>query len=178
MANFKEDLSLVEAFVFDCDGVFTDGSLTLLPPDYEACRTFNARDGFAVSLAVKRGYPVALISGGRGEAVRRRFEGLGVKHVELCFGEKKLSVRAFAEANGVDMKRVLFMGDDVPDVEAMAAVGVPVCPNDAVPEVKSVSRYVSHLGGGRGCVRDVVEQVLRAQGRWAHAGSENDIFSR
>ncbi len=70
------------------------------------------------------------------------------------------------------------MGDDVPDVEAMAAVGVPVCPNDAVPEVKSVSRYVSHLGGGRGCVRDVVEQVLRAQGRWAHAGSENDIFSR
>ncbi len=138
MANFKEDLSLVEAFVFDCDGVFTDGSLTLLPPDYEACRTFNARDGFAVSLAVKRGYPVALISGGRGEAVRRRFESLGVKHVELGCGDKLRSVRAFAEANGVDMKRVLFMGDDVPDAEARGArmpqrcsaggeVGVAIC---------------------------------------------------
>ena len=178
MANFKEELSKVEAFVFDCDGVFTDGSIMLVPPGYEACRTFNAKDGLAVSLAVKRGYPIAIVSGGRGEAVKRRFEGLGVRHIELGCQDKLQSVTAFAKANNVDMSRILFMGDDIPDLEAMMAVGVPVCPNDAAPEVKAASVYVSYLCGGRGCVRDVVEQVLRAQGKWANVGSDSDIFSR
>ncbi|MDE7355842.1 MAG: HAD hydrolase family protein [Rikenellaceae bacterium] len=178
MANFKEELSAVKAFVFDCDGVFTDCSITLMPPDYEAVRTFNARDGFAVALAVKRGYPVAIISGGKGEGVRRRFEGLGVTHIELGCGDKLEATRRFVQKAGVEMGDVMFMGDDVPDVETMMAVGVPVCPNDAAPENKAVARYISHLCGGKGCVRDVIEQVLKAQGRWAECGSERDIFSR
>lgn len=177
MGNFKEDLTKVKAFVFDCDGVFTDCSLLLLPPDYQALRTFNARDGYAVTMAVKRGYPLALISGGRGEGVRKRFESLGVKHIELECGDKLSSIKRFAENNGLTLDDIMFMGDDMPDVRPLSAVGMPVCPNDAVAEVKAVSRYVSGVCGGKGCVRDVIEQVLKAQGRWTD-DDDTDVRSR
>lgn len=176
MANFKEDLTTVRAFVFDCDGVFTDGSILTLPSG-EMLRTFNTKDGFAVALALKRGYHVAIISGGKGEAMFNRFSMLGIKDIYLGCGNKLRALKEFCAKYNLDSRSVMFMGDDIPDVEPMMAVGMAVCPSDSVAEVKAVSRYVSNVEGGRGCVRDVVEQVLKAQQKWASVGSEEAIFS-
>lgn len=176
MANFKEDLTNVTAFVFDCDGVFTDGSIITLPSG-EMLRTFNTKDGFAVALAVKRGYPIAIISGGKGEAMHNRFSALGIKDIYLGCGNKLRALGEFCAKYNLDPKTVMFMGDDIPDVEPMQVVGMGVCPSDSVAEVKGVARYISNVPGGRGCVRDVVEQVLKAQKKWASAGQEEALFS-
>lgn len=175
MRNFKEDLAHIAAFVFDCDGVFTNGEVTIIPPG-EAVRTFNVKDGYAVALAVKRGYPICIISGGVGELMRKRFLSLGIKDVYLGCGNKLGALNEFASKYGLDRENVLFMGDDMPDIEVMRAVGVPTSPKDAAPELKHISRYVSSFEGGRGCVRDVIEQVLKAQGNWSSSAEE--VFSR
>ncbi|MFI3267886.1 MAG: HAD-IIIA family hydrolase [Rikenellaceae bacterium] len=173
--NFKEQLAYVKAFVFDCDGVFTDGSIIAMP-DGEGVRTFNAKDGLGVTLALKRGYPLCIISGGVGASVQKRFEHLKVKDVYLNCKNKMATIKEFAAENNLELSEILYMGDDLPDVEVMRNVGVACAPYDAVPEVRHVAHYVSASKGGEGCVRDVIEQVLKAQEKWTVISTE--VFSR
>jgi 3-deoxy-D-manno-octulosonate 8-phosphate phosphatase (KDO 8-P phosphatase) len=163
--NYKNLLGSIDTFIFDVDGVFT-GNVVLLMPDGEQVRTANVRDGYAVQLAVKKGYRIAIISGGKSEAVRRRFEGLGVTDVYLGASDKVKVFREYAETKGIDTSKTVYMGDDIPDWKVMHLVGLAACPADAVPEIKSFCRYISPRNGGEGCVRDIIEQTLRAQGRW------------
>lgn len=170
MGNFKEDIAKVKAFVFDVDGVFTDGGIIPLP-DGDFIRKYNAKDGYAIAYAIKAGYKVAIISGGRGASLEMRFRLLGVTAFHPNCQEKLPVLKEFMEEHGLSKDEVLFMGDDIPDLHAMSHVGMPVCPADAVPEIQEVSRYVSQFEGGKGCVRDIVEQVLRAHGDWAKNSS-------
>ncbi len=160
----------MRAFAFDVDGVFSDSRL-ILDQDGSLMRSMNIKDGFVIQLAVKKGFPVAIISGGNSEAVRKRFNMLGVKDVFLKSSRKVDDFDGFCNSYGLDPGEVLYMGDDLPDLPVMRKAGFTACPLDAVPEIKSVAAYVSDRKGGRGCVRDVVEQVLRVQGKWMDADS-------
>jgi 3-deoxy-D-manno-octulosonate 8-phosphate phosphatase (KDO 8-P phosphatase) len=166
MSNFKEDLMKVKAFVFDVDGVLSSQMIPMHPSG-EPMRTANIKDGFALQLAVKLGYPVAIISGGKTEAVRKRYEGLGLKQVYLGVSDKWPCFEKWMEETGIKAEEVMYMGDDLPDYPVMKRVGIPVCPADAVEEIKSLCKYISDRKGGEGAVRDVMEQVLRAHGKWA-----------
>lgn len=165
MGNFKEDIAHVEAFVFDVDGVFTDGGI-VPTADGDFLRTYNAKDGYGVTYAVKAGYKVCIITGGRGKILEMRFRMLNVTRFHANCADKLAVLREFMEEFSLRPEQVLFMGDDLPDLECMRHVGMPVCPADAVPEIQNISRYVSQFNGGAGCVRDIVEQVLRARGDW------------
>ena len=165
MGNFKEEIANIKAFAFDCDGVFTDGSITILESG-EAVRVFNAKDGYAVVRALKKGYPVAIISGGRGNAMRLRFEQLGIQHIYLGSKDKLHDLDEFRAKYNLERKDILFVGDDIPDMEVMSECGVSVAPSDAVLEVKAIATHVTEYKGGRGCVRDAVEQVMKARGDW------------
>ncbi|MBQ2247538.1 MAG: HAD hydrolase family protein [Tidjanibacter sp.] len=170
MANFKEDLAKVEAFIFDIDGVFTDGSITPIPtPDgsIDIVRTYYAQDGYAVNYAHRNGYKIFIISGGHGATLRRRFESLGATEVHLEVVNKIGCLRDVIARHGLNAENVVYMGDDIPDLECMREVGLPVAPANAAWECVDAARYVSEFCGGRGCVRDVIEQVLRAHGKWA-----------
>ena len=164
--NFKEKLARVEALVFDVDGVLTDGSIIPLA-DGDFIRCYNAKDGYALSYAVKHGWKVCIISGGYGPTLVSRMQRLGIKHLYVNCMDKIAALREFCEKTDTDLCNVMFMGDDIPDLECLRAVGIPVCPSDAASEVIEASCHVSQFAGGRGCVRDVVEQVLRARGVWA-----------
>lgn len=168
MENFKTKLTRTKAFIFDIDGVLTDGSVILLP-DGEQLRAMNIKDGFAIQLAMKRGYKIAVISGGRYEMARKRLNGLGVYDVYLGVDDKVDAFNEFILTYNIQPDEVLYMGDDIPDYEVMKRVGVPTCPDDAVHEIKEISIYVSDKKGGRGCVRDIIEQVMRVQGKWTLA---------
>lgn len=164
--NFKEKLAQVKAMVFDVDGVLTDGTIIpLVNGDFIRC--YNAKDGYALSYAVKHGWKVCIISGGYGPTLMSRMERLGIKNVYLNCMDKIAALREFCDKSGVGLDEVMFMGDDIPDLECLRAVGIPVCPADSAVEIIEASCYVSQFEGGRGCVRDVVEQVLRANGTWA-----------
>jgi 3-deoxy-D-manno-octulosonate 8-phosphate phosphatase (KDO 8-P phosphatase) len=165
MTNFKEDLAKVKAFVFDIDGVLslqTIGLNAFGVPN----RTVNLRDGYAVQLAVKKGYFVAVISGSNSKEYMKRLKQLGVKDVYLNSRSKLEHFNTFLRKHDLDKNDVLFMGDDIPDYEVMKVAGVPVCPADADSEIKQVALYVSDKRGGEGCVRDVIEQVLRLHNKW------------
>ncbi len=164
-ANFKEDLKKVRAFAFDVDGVLSDPKV-YLSADGELMRTMNTKDGYALQYASKRGYPIAIITGGRTESVGLRFSNLGIRDIYLGASDKIEDFNNFRKKYGLAADEVLFMGDDLPDYNVMKACGVPTCPADAVEEIKSVSVYISHLKGGEGCVRDIIEQVLRLHGKW------------
>jgi len=166
MSNFKEDLMKVKAFAFDVDGVLS-AQIIPMHPSGEPMRTANIKDGFAVQLAVKLGYPIAIITGGNTKAVRIRYENLGVKSIYMGASEKMTHFNDWLEKNDLKAEEVLYMGDDLPDYPVMKRVGIPVCPSDAVEEIKSLCKYISDRKGGEGCVRDVMEQVLRAHGKWA-----------
>ncbi|MBR4850618.1 MAG: HAD hydrolase family protein [Tidjanibacter sp.] len=166
MGNFKEDIAKVEAFVFDVDGVFTDGGIIPLA-NGDFIRKYNAKDGYAVAYAVKHGYKVIIISGGRGETLAKRFRHLNVSELHIDVSDKLGCLNEIIERNGFNRENVLFMGDDIPDLECMRSVGLPVAPADAAWECIEASRYVSEFAGGKGCVRDIIEQVLRAHGVWA-----------
>lgn len=166
MGNFKEDIAKAEAFVFDVDGVFTDGGIIPLA-DGDFIRKYYAKDGYAVAYAIKMGYKVIVISGGRGAILRKRFEHFGVKELHLDVADKLGCLEEVIARLGLNRENVIFMGDDIPDLECMKAVGLPVAPADAAWECIEAARYVSEFGGGKGCVRDIVEQVLRAHGKWA-----------
>ena len=166
MGNFKEDIARVEAFVFDVDGVMTDGGI-IPTPDGDFIRRYNAKDGYAIAYAIREGYKICIISGGRGEMLRRRLEMLGVERMYLNCMDKIAAIKEFMADNNLAAENVIYMGDDIPDLECMRLVGIPVCPADACMEVIEASRYVSEYDGGKGAVRDIIEQVLRAQQRWA-----------
>lgn len=168
--NFKEELKNVKAFAFDVDGVFSSASV-ILHPSGEMLRTSNIKDGYAIFHAVKMGFPIAIITGGDSEIVKDRFLKLGVKHVYLKSQDKMVDFRDFLEKENLKPEDILYMGDDIPDYPVLSAVAIPTCPEDAAVEIKSVSKYISHRKGGEGCVRDVVEQVMRSQNKWMNADS-------
>jgi 3-deoxy-D-manno-octulosonate 8-phosphate phosphatase (KDO 8-P phosphatase) len=163
--NFKEGLQHIKAFVFDVDGVFTDGTVYLFP-EGEFLRAVNIKDGYAVQHAVKNDFIIGIISGGKSEAVRDRFKRLGITDIYLGVSDKVEAFEDFHFKYGLQPEEVLYMGDDIPDLEVMKRVGMPTCPADAVEEIKQVAKYISAFGGGKGCVRDVLEQVLKLQGKW------------
>ena len=165
MGNFKEEVAKIRAFVFDVDGVFTDGRI-LITPDGEFLREYSVRDGLAVVRAVQKGYPIGIISGGHGDQLRKRMEGLGIRHIYTGKESKIESLHHFAEQCSVPLEETIYMGDDFPDIEPMRAVRLATAPADADATVKSVVHYVSAFKGGCGCVRDIIEQVLRARGDW------------
>ena len=166
MGNFKEDIARVKAFVFDVDGVMTDGGI-IPTPDGDFIRRYYAKDGYAMAYAIREGYKICVISGGRGEMLRRRLEMLGVERMYLNCMDKITAIKEFMTDYKLVAEEVIYMCDDIPDLECMRLVGIPVCPADACMEVIEASRYVSEYNGGYGAVRDIVEQVLRVQGRWA-----------
>lgn len=166
LSSFKE----IRAFILDVDGVLTDGSLLLLD-DGQMARKMNIRDGYALQLAVKKGYHVMVISGGTSLAVQHRLEKLGVKEVHMGVTDKKSLLEGFIHLHGLSREQILFMGDDMPDLEAMKLAGLPCCPSDAAPEIRTVSTYISPVNGGYGCVRDVIEKVLKLNQHWNDDGS-------
>lgn len=155
----------VRTFVFDIDGVLTDGNL-LVTETGDLLRQMSIRDGYAVELAVKKGYQVWIISGGRQEAPCIRLRNLGVTEAHFCVPDKKILLRQLFEKYGADPAAALYMGDDIPDYAVMQLCGLPACPADAAPEIKSLARYISPFNGGKGCVRDVIEKVLKLNGHW------------
>jgi 3-deoxy-D-manno-octulosonate 8-phosphate phosphatase (KDO 8-P phosphatase) len=165
MTNFKEGLKAVKAFAFDVDGVLSKPEV-YLHPSGELMRSMNTKDGYAMQYAVKRGYPIAIITGGTSESVALRFRGLGITDIYLASYCKTDDFTDFLSKYDLKPEEVLYMGDDLPDYEVMKQVGVPCCPADAVEEIKSAAHYISPFSGGKGCVRDVIEQVLRLHGRW------------
>jgi 3-deoxy-D-manno-octulosonate 8-phosphate phosphatase (KDO 8-P phosphatase) len=165
MANFKEDLVRVKAFVFDIDGVLSLQTI-ILSSFGTPYRTVNLRDGYAIQLAVKKGYHIAVISGGQSKEYRKRLQLLGVKDVYLKSRNKIENFNVFIKKYNLDKSEVLYMGDDIPDFEVMKVSGIPVCPSDADSEIKQISAYISDKKGGEGCVRDIIEQVLRLHNNW------------
>lgn len=170
MANYKALLKHVNTFIFDYDGVLTDGTVILMS-NGDALRTANVKDGYALQLAVKKGYRVAIISGGYSESVLRRFEALNVKDVFLGVENKIETFHNYLSTHNILTEQVLFMGDDIPDYEIMKIAGVPTCPADASEEIKAIAKYISHQKGGHGCARDVIEQVMKIQGKWMNDGA-------
>lgn len=166
--NFKELLNNVKAFAFDVDGVFTDGNV-VLHPSGELIRTTNTRDGYAVHVAIERGFPIAIITGGNSQSVKDRFKGLGVTDIYQGVTDKVEALEDFRFKYGIELSEILYMGDDLPDYEVLKKVGIPTCPADAVPEIRGLSVYISNYSGGKGCVRDVIEQVLRLNDKWGSA---------
>jgi 3-deoxy-D-manno-octulosonate 8-phosphate phosphatase (KDO 8-P phosphatase) len=167
--NYKARLKKIRVFCFDVDGVFTDNTV-LCMPDGEQIRTANVRDGYATQLAVKRGLHLAIISGGKSEGVRKRFEMLGLKDIFLGSSDKMVVLQQFMEMYQLQSEEICYMGDDMPDVPVLQKVGLACCPADACAEVKAVAHYISPIKGGSGCVRDLLEQALKVKGLWEGEG--------
>lgn len=163
--SYKEHLNHITTFIFDVDGVLTDGTVTITTKG-EMLRTMNIKDGYAIKTAVDQGYKVCAISGGSNEGVRVRLEGLGVKDIYLGTHNKMEQMNEFLHNYDIKLENVLYMGDDLPDYPTMTLAGLPCCPQDAAPEIKEICSYISHKNGGKGAVRDVIEQVLKVQGKW------------
>ena len=159
------DLKKIRALVFDVDGVLSTSTVSM-DAEGQPLRTLNVKDGYALQLAVKLGLVVAIISGGRGEAVEKRYRYLGLQHIYMGASHKVQQLHDLMQATGIQPEEILYMGDDIPDYEVMHLVGLPVCPADAAPEIRAISRYVSPFLGGQCAARDVVQQVLQAQGHW------------
>ena len=165
MANYKTKLHDIKAFVFDVDGVFTDGSV-LVTESGDLLRAHNAKDGYAIRSAVLAGYPIGIISGGTSATITLRFQMLGIEDIYLGAYTKTEALEDFCRKHGLETSQVLYMGDDIPDLMVMRACGLACCPADAVEEVRRASDYISPSVGGRGCVRDVVEQVMKLHNKW------------
>lgn len=163
MINY--DLRKIKALAFDVDGVLSTNNVVLFE-EGQPCRTANIKDGYALQLAVKCNLHIAIITGGNSQAVKKRYEGLGIKDVFLGSAVKLNKFNEWIAEKGLQPDDVLYMGDDIPDYEVMRICGCACCPADAAAEIKEIATYVSPINGGEGCVRDVVEQVLRAQGHW------------
>jgi len=165
MANYKELLRHVTTFIFDYDGVMTDGSV-IMTSEGEAYRISNVKDGYALQLAIKKGYRVAVISGAHSASMIHRMNAVMVTDLFLGVENKVPVFRDYLKKNNLRAEEVLYMGDDIPDYALMLEAGISACPGDAAEEIKAVARYISHFPGGKGCVRDVIEQVLKVQGKW------------
>jgi 3-deoxy-D-manno-octulosonate 8-phosphate phosphatase (KDO 8-P phosphatase) len=165
MESFLSKLKDITTFIFDVDGVLTDGSVFVTETG-EQSRAFNIKDGYALQLAVKCGYNVCAISGSRSKTAIYRLNSLGITDVFIGAHVKTNKFKDYLESKHILPANVLYMGDDIPDLSVMKLAGLPVCPADAVEEIKAVSIYVSPLGGGKGCARDVIEKVLKVQDKW------------
>lgn len=168
--NYKELLADITTFVFDVDGVFTDGTV-LVTSSGELLRSMSVKDGYAVKTAIQKGYNVCIITGGTNPGVKERLKGLGVTDFYMGAHHKLDPLEEYMELYKIDRRNVLYMGDDLPDIPPMKVVALPSSPQNAVAEVKAISAYVSHKNGGDGCVRDIIEQVLKVRGDW------NDNYS-
>lgn len=165
--NVLEHFQDISTFVFDVDGVLTDASVLLLENGLQA-RTMNVKDGLALQMALKNQYNVVIISGGSSEPVIHRLQYLGLKEIYLGLKDKLRFLEIYAEQNKINWSQILYMGDDLPDVDVLERVGLPCCPADAAIEVKKVSKYISPINGGYGCVRDVIEKVLKLNDHWKY----------
>lgn len=165
MSGINYDLNKIKAFAFDVDGVLSPSTIPL-SKDGEPLRMVNIKDGYAIQLAVKLGYKLAIITGGNTKAVRVRFEGLGMTDIYQGASKKEPVLRDWMTTNNLSPEEVIYMGDDIPDLPAMRYVGLPCAPNDAAWEAKQTALYISRFTGGYGCVRDIIEQVLKCQGKW------------
>lgn len=165
MSNYKEGLTRITTLIFDYDGVLTNG-VVLITNSGDQLRTGHVKDGYALQLAIKSGYRVAVISGGYSESMRHRCNALKLTDVFLGVENKLEVYEEYIAKHELSADEVLYMGDDIPDYHVMKKVGMPVCPSDAAEEIKGISSYISHFRGGEGCVRDVIEQVMKVQGKW------------
>lgn len=165
MSGIPYDLNKIKAFAFDVDGVLSPSTIPMHISG-EPLRMVNIKDGYAIQLAVKMGFPIAIITGGNTEAVRKRFEGLGVKDIFLGASAKLPIYESWLKKYQLCDEEVLYMGDDIPDIEIMRRVGLAVAPRDAAVDILEIAHYISAFDGGMGCAREVIEQVLRAQNKW------------
>ena len=163
--SYKEILNHITTFIFDVDGVLTDNSVHVSQTG-EMLRIMNIRDGFAMKAALESGYNVCIISGGSNDGVRIRLKNLGITDIHLASPDKVATFKEYIELYNIKPENVLYMGDDIPDFHVMQLVGLPTCPQDASSEIKAISKYISHKNGGKGAVREVVEQVMKVQGKW------------
>ena len=168
--SYKEYLQQITTFVLDVDGVLTDGTIMVTTAG-EMYRNMNIKDGFALKTAVDHGYNICIISGGSNEGVRNRLTGLGITDIHLGAKQKTTILNDYFKEKSIQSENVIYMGDDIPDVAPMKLVGLPCCPQDAVPEIKAICKYISHKKGGLGAVRDIIEQVLKVQGKWMSNGN-------
>ena len=165
MSSVNYDLTKVKAFVFDVDGVLSCDVVSL-HPNGDPMRTVNIKDGYALQLAVKKGYHVGIITGGYTEAVQIRFSRLGIRHIYMRSAVKIHDFNDFLQKTGLKPEEVMYAGDDIPDYEVMQQVGLPVAPADAAPEIKQIAKYISLRKGGEGVARDIIEQTMKARGHW------------
>ena len=165
MTKTEKKLSQVKALIFDVDGVFAKPQF-YLHPSGEFMRSMNTKDGYVVQLAVKKGFPIGIITGAKSNSIGERFKGLGVTDIYLGSHNKIQDYEDFKYKYDLCDEQILYMGDDIPDYEVMKKVGFPACPADAVPEIKQIAIYTSPIKGGEGCVRDIIQQLLRARGHW------------
>lgn len=172
MRNYKQKLHKIKAFIFDVDGVL-GSSRVLLHQSGELLRTMNIKDGYAMHYAVRQGYLMCIISGGKSDAVQQRFVTLGIGDVYMGAKSKMDCYNDFVSKYHLKDEEILYMGDDIPDYEVMQRAGIAVCPADAAQEIKSISAYISHIAGGEGCAREIIEQVLKLQGKWMGEGACN-----
>lgn len=163
--NQLEKFRNIHTFIFDVDGVLTNNEVLVLD-DGQLLRKMNMRDGLAIKMAVNAGYRICIISGGKSEGVRKRLEGLGVRDIYLSQQEKLEAYEEFVTLNELNQEGILYMGDDLPDYPIMRKVGLPTCPKDAAREIFEIAKYISPFNGGAGCARDVIEKVLKLQGKW------------
>jgi 3-deoxy-D-manno-octulosonate 8-phosphate phosphatase (KDO 8-P phosphatase) len=163
--NLLEKFKPITTFVFDMDGVLTDGTL-LIMPDGEWIRQMHIRDGYALQLAVKKGYHVCIITGSWSEPVKERLNKLGITDIFQRVADKVSCLEKFMQEKGLKKEAVLYMGDDMPDIEVFQMAGLASCPSDAVPDIREIAGYISPEKGGHGCVRDVIEKVLRLNNHW------------
>ena len=159
--SYKQRLPKISTFIFDVDGVLTDGSV-ILDSSGEMVRTMHTKDGYALQHAVKKGYNIVIITGGNSNMVKKRLEGLGIKNVFIGIHNKLPVMNQYLKENKISSQEVLYMGDDIPDFPCLKEVGVSTCPHDAAIEIREISDYISHIDG----VRDVIEQTLRVQNKW------------
>ena len=164
MVNFKTRLEKVKTFIFDVDGVISEEKVYFLGD--EPIKSFNNKDGYALQLAIKKGYNICIISGGRSVAMQSRLQKLGITELFFSTHDKLACYKDYITIHNLNEDEIIYMGDDLPDWEVMKRVGVPVCPADASPEIKEISIYVSRKKGGEACVRDIIEQTMRCQGKW------------
>lgn len=163
--SYKQLLPNITTLIFDVDGVLTNGMVTILP-DGQLIRHMNTKDGFAMKSALLSGLRICIISGGKNEGVRKRLAGLGITDIYLGAHDKTKQYTELLDMYNLVPEEIMYMGDDVPDIPVMKKVGLACCPNDAVPDVQQTAKYISDKNGGEGCVRDIIEQIMRVQGKW------------
>jgi 3-deoxy-D-manno-octulosonate 8-phosphate phosphatase (KDO 8-P phosphatase) len=163
--SYKEIMPQISTFIFDVDGVLTDGTVTVFP-NGELVRSMNIKDGYALKTAIDMGYNICIISGGTNPAVKSRLQALGITDIYLGAHNKVEQLDEYLDIYNINPSNVLYMGDDIPDIPVMKICGLATCPKDAAPEVQRISSYISQKKGGKGCARDVIEQVLKVQDKW------------